>query len=544
MSGIVDKILAVGIKKKLLGGYFFMSLLILGIMGFIGIHVFQVKARYDSMNVMSKDIQLITQLKADINGIRAAFLRMAMAKDADTWEKQEDVIKLYSDKSDENISKLKQGVYKEKIVEMEKTWIPFRDTIFKELIPLVKAGNVGEAIHILGTAQAERSKEFMGIANDIIEVSQTNFTRSIEEITKEIKTATITVLIFTAVSFSIAVAFSFWFINTYVIGDLFRIAHAAERLAEGDLTVKIEPKSKDELGMLAIKLNETVTGFNHMIKNILMASGKVVSAVDVLKNMVEKAKDGTGVQFQQASLISDSADKMIQTIISIAENSSIATKSSLDGMNMAMKGKEVTDTAVEIVNGVNKTTLELAQLMEGLNGRVGEIGDILAVIKEIADQTNLLALNAAIEAARAGDQGRGFAVVADEVRKLAEKTIKATVNITEKINAIQTESEQTTKSMSKASEEVTKVTTYIKNVGDALQSIVDAIRHAHGQVSTIATAVSEHSAGSLDVSVNIERTLEVSKGMEEMTSMLMSEIYAMTAIADELKSSSARFRTA
>jgi methyl-accepting chemotaxis protein len=95
---------------------------------------------------------------------------------------------------------------------------------------------------------------------------------------------------------------------------------------------------------------------------------------------------------------------------------------------------------VATVDNVYKSTIELSTTIEQLNHRLGEIGEVVTLIKEIADQTNLLALNAAIEAARAGEQGRGFTVVACEVRKLAERTIKETEDVSVKIGAVQLES--------------------------------------------------------------------------------------------------------
>jgi hypothetical protein len=94
------------------------------------------------------------------------------------------------------------------------------------------------------------------------------------------------------------------------------------------------------------------------------------------------------------------------------------------------------------MSAMAERTHETARNVEGLHERASQIGGIVNLIKEIADQTNLLALNAAIEAARAGEQGRGFAVVADEVRKLAERTTKATSEISSLVSAIQTETSQ------------------------------------------------------------------------------------------------------
>jgi methyl-accepting chemotaxis protein len=543
MKKLFDKALSVGIKTKMISGYLFMTLMIASMITFIWVHIVQTKNSYDSLNMLSNDTQLITQLKADINGIRAAFLRMAIAKNPDIWDRQTEVISTLSDMIDGYVVKLKQGRYKEKIIEMERSLNPFKETMKRELIPLVRAGKVNEALNILGTKQAERSNEFIGIANEIINSARSEFTTSIDAINRDFKTTTTTTVIFVVVVFGLAFAFSFWFINTYIINDIRQLTHAAEKLASGDLTVKIEHKSQDEIGTLAEKMKALINSFNRIIAQVLSASQNVVSAVNTLRTMAEKTSEGTKVQFQQSSMISDSADKMIKTILAIAHNSTTANNASQQGMDTAIKGKEISDTAVNTVNIVNDTTKDLARLVENLTSHVSEISDIATIIKDIADQTNLLALNAAIEAARAGEQGRGFAVVADEVRKLAEKTIKATVEIAEKINTIQAESERTMASMKKATDEVANATGYIKEVGNALNAIVTAIKNAHNEISTIASAISEHSAGSLDVSLNIEKTLSVSKEMENMAHNVMQEVNKLIKIANDLTNYVSEFKT-
>jgi len=320
------------------------------------------------------------------------------------------------------------------------------------------------------------------------------------------------------------------------------IKDSLHRIASGDLTVTLDTHSTDDIGQTITQMNSMTNSFSKMISSITSSAKNVVSSVAVLKDRSVQTAEGAKNQSLQASQIATAAEEMSQTITDIAKNASVASETSAEAMEIANKGKEVADGAVNTVNGVYTSTVELASMVERLNNRVGEIGDIVTVIKDIADQTNLLALNAAIEAARAGEQGRGFAVVADEVRKLAERTIKATAEISEKISAVQTESDQTTRSMEEASGQVTKATDYIREVGDSLNHIVVAVERVRDQITQIATAVDEQSAASEEVARNIEKTSAIAQDMENMSQDVMKEVNNLTRVVELLNQSVSGFK--
>ena len=167
-----------------------------------------------------------------------------------------------------------------------------------------------------------------------------------------------------------------------------------------------------------------------------------------------------------------------------AEKTSVARREAEDGVHIV----EETRSCIQQVAGQSE---DVAKGMRELDTHAMGIGNILNLIKDIADQTNLLALNAAIEAARAGEAGRGFAVVADEVRKLAEKTMHATADVTQAVQAIQKAAQSSSAATSKTTELILRSAQLAVDSGGKLASILQMTEQAAVDVTAIAKATQE-----------------------------------------------------
>ncbi|AEH22652.1 methyl-accepting chemotaxis sensory transducer [Thermodesulfobacterium geofontis OPF15] len=323
-----------------------------------------------------------------------------------------------------------------------------------------------------------------------------------------------------------------------------KLGRLLEKMAEGDLTIKIEFQDRvDIVGRLARSMHKLLQAFISLNEKSLIYSQKLADSIDESFKILNKTLENSKIQSTQASQVASAVEEMSATIADIAKNASQVSDLAVQNINAALEGKGISEEATNIIIKANEETTALKNVIEELNKSAEEIGYIVQLIKDIADQTNLLALNATIEAARAGEHGRGFAVVAEEIRKLAERTAKATDEIAEKVKAIQTESNKAFETMEITAKEVEKGVSSLTKVKDALDNIVESSQKVKDAIAQVATATEEQSIASEEISKTVEETAKLTAEVTHLIEELTKTIYSLVSVSSDLRHTASLVKT-
>ncbi|KAA0549861.1 methyl-accepting chemotaxis protein [Bacillus sp. BGMRC 2118] len=356
-----------------------------------------------------------------------------------------------------------------------------------------------------------------------------------------------------------------------IIGRLNRVLEATKLAADGDLTVKIEDKSKDEIGQLASSFNIMITNLNEIVKKTNQTATQVSSyseefkvsaeqssaSVEQISNAVQEIVSGSELQSSKAIDLTESAKlvdaEMKNVHTSIQSVSHVANETN----SRADIGLKLIDETISKMNIIQDSVKDSSEIVNSLGEKSNEISQIVSLITSIAEQTNLLALNASIEAARAGEHGKGFAVVADEVRKLAEESARAGGDIRKLVNEILSQTTSAVSSINKGTDIVEDGRITVNKTGDAFKDIVNYVHnitHQSDEVMKAMSVVSEKTSQTTDIISEIASIAEqtsssvqnVAASIEEQSASneeITSSATVISEMANNLKNEISKFKS-
>jgi methyl-accepting chemotaxis protein len=314
------------------------------------------------------------------------------------------------------------------------------------------------------------------------------------------------------------------------------IRTAAEMLrdiaeGEGDLTRRLTVSGSDELGALASGFNAFAERINALLREVRGVSDGVS---EVSERMVESSSETLGDmerQRQQAFQVSAAIEQMAASADEVSGKAARTRDQAQQAGDLARRGSAAVSQTVEGIDSIRSGVGVAMAAVDELGRSSDQIGEIIAMINDIADQTNLLALNAAIEAARAGEHGRGFAVVADEVRKLAERTQSATGQVGSVIKSIQGKTKEVVSLMGESTARVESGVVTAKSAGGTLDEIVSSSAEVADMIGGITATFAEQAAASRSISEAMdqinqltEKTTDLSKVSAERSSELSGSV--------------------
>ncbi|MDR6236607.1 methyl-accepting chemotaxis protein [Pseudomonas psychrotolerans] len=333
-----------------------------------------------------------------------------------------------------------------------------------------------------------------------------------------------------------------WTMTRQVVRPLREVLETSTRIADGDLTMRIETKRQDELGQLQRSTQAMVDGLRALIGHIGNGATQMATVAQQLSQVTESANRGILQQRNETDQVATAMNEMAATVHEVAANASQASSAARSADEQAREGDHKVNQAITEMDLLAKHMATSTEAMQRLRGASDQIGTVLDVIKSVAQQTNLLALNAAIEAARAGEAGRGFAVVADEVRSLAKRTQQSTEEIEALIKELQQEVRQTTELIEGSGELTERTLVLGKDAGSALSMITQAVSSIQNMNLQIATAAEEQSSVAEEINrsiVNVRGIAEETVGISEDTAQSSAR---MITLSQNLQTQIARFR--
>ncbi len=313
-----------------------------------------------------------------------------------------------------------------------------------------------------------------------------------------------------------------------VLEPIQEAAGVIAQIADQDLTVRVEGKYRGDHAAIKDNVNRMGTDLRSSIQQIAQSASVLASASEELTASSQQMAGNAEETATQANVVSAAAEQVSKNVSVVATGAEQMQTSIREIAKSANEAAKIAKTAVRAAEATNNTIGKLGESSL-------EIGKVIKVITSIAQQTNLLALNATIEAARAGEAGKGFAVVANEVKELAKETAKATEDIGQKIEAIQSDTKG-------AVQAIAEIGAVINQVNDISNTIASAVEEQTVTTNEIGRNVTEAARGTSDIAKNISGVALAAQNTTQGASDSQKAASSLAAMAAQLQAIVGKFK--
>lgn len=335
---------------------------------------------------------------------------------------------------------------------------------------------------------------------------------------------------------------SYW-ISTSLGGGLWDMYMAIKRLADGDLSFRLNFFGSDDFSLIAREIDRCADNMSEMVSAIRNNAQTLSLAADEFNQQAKISGELISAQHQFLDSVAVAMAQMTSAIEEVSVNASNTSQQTKDNATQMNASQGRISHTVESI-GLLSTKIGAAfSSVEQLSKDAAAIDAVVTTINSISGQTNLLALNAAIEAARAGEQGRGFAVVADEVRTLAGRTQQATVEIQAMIEGLQSGTHQLSNITTEIVDRADEGRSAIVAVGSDVEGMAQSVNAVFDMSSQIAASAEEQSVAARDIAAQLNEIRHQSNTIKQTAQRSVTLAHDLQHASVELEGILKQYRT-